>query len=58
MRKAKAKAKLVLRQEHIRILEARDLRRVAGGFDTEVINSCTQQHPQAAASQANAAGCG
>jgi hypothetical protein len=56
MRKAKVKAKLALRQEHIRILQARDLRRVAGAFDTEVANSCP--HPQAAASQANAAGCG
>jgi hypothetical protein len=58
MMKAKAKAKLVLRQEQIRILEARDLRSAAGGIDTEVINSCQLLHPQVAASQANAAGCG
>jgi hypothetical protein len=58
MRKSKAKAKLVLRQEQIRILEARDLRHVAGGLDSEVANTCPLQHPQAAASQSNAAGCG
>ena len=58
MRKAKGKATLVLRQEQIRILEARELRRVAGGLDSEVANGCPLPHPQAAASQANAAGCG
>jgi hypothetical protein len=58
MRKAKAKAKLVLRREQVRTLEARELQHAAGGFDSEVINSCTQQHPQAVASQAIAAGCG
>jgi hypothetical protein len=58
MTKAKAKAKLVLRQEQIRILDIQKLQHIAGGFDTEVINSCPLQHPQAVASQANAAGCG
>jgi hypothetical protein len=57
MMKAKVRIKLVLRQEQIRILEARELQHVAGGLHNEVIHSCTQP-PQAVASQANAAGCG
>jgi hypothetical protein len=59
MRKAKAKTKLVLRQEQIQILGTQELQRAAGGFDSEPGNGCPLVHPGAAPSQADATcGCG
>jgi hypothetical protein len=45
--RAKVKAKLVLRQEQIRILETQ-LRHIVGEFDTEVANTCPLTRPLAA----------
>jgi hypothetical protein len=56
MRKPRTKAKLMLQREQIRVLEARELRHVAGG-DSEVINSCPATHAQAVATQAVATAC-